>query len=289
MADIAVLIKTLGRDMALFNCLHSVRERLEEQSLSHRIYLADDGPVGERKRELYDSLRKRGHLVLEYDERIGVSRARNELADRLEDERLVLRMDDDFELTGETDVAAMGSILEEVPSLGVIADLERQVGLGKGTFSGRLSDAQGYFERRGSLLERQMFPSGAFDYETAGGCRFARCDFTRNLLLIRREVLEEVRWEDRLAFAGEHEDFLLQLGVADWEVAFTPESIHRHREDLAAEGWSYGRSERRRQRAEAMKVFQEKWGIRRKTVRRTWLRTLEAGLVRVAKTIGFGP
>lgn len=289
MTEVAVLIKTFGREEALLNCLRSVRRRLREQELTHRIYLADDGPVPPTVREVYDRLREDGHLVVEFDETVGVSRARNELADRLEGEAYVLRMDDDFEVTRETDVAAMRSVLERVPSIGALGDLERQVGLGKGVFSGRISDGQGYFERRGETLVRRLLPPEAFDYERAGPHRYARCDFTRNMLLLRREVLEEVRWEDRLSFAGEHEDFMLELRAAGWEAAFTPDSVHRHRDDLASRGHSESRAERSRKRAAAMEVFREKWGVSDKTVRRTWRRSVEAALVRGAELLGAGP
>lgn len=280
MADIAVLIKTLDREQALLTCLRSVRRRLSEQELSYRIYVADDGPVGRRKRELYDRLRRGGHLVKEYDERIGVSRARNELADRLEQEAFVLRMDDDFELTEETDVAAMRAILERVPSLGLIGDLERQIGLGKGVFPGQISDAQGFFERRGDVLVRRLLPPDAFDHERAGPHRYARCDFTRNFLLIRRELLEEVRWDERLTFAGEHADFLLQVRSSRWECAFTPDSIHRHRDDLGGAA-SGGLLDRKQVGAAAeARVYRDKWGVEGTRARRSVPRTLRAALVR---------
>lgn len=286
---VAVLIKTLAREEALLNCVRSVREHLGEQGIAHRIYVADDGPVSSAKLDAYRQLRDEGHRVVEFEEEVGASRARNELVERLEEEDAVLRMDDDFELTAETDVSAMQSILERVSSLGAVADLERQIGLGKGVFSGEISDGQGFFERRGDLLVRRMLPPGTFEYERAGAHRYARCDFTRNMLLIRREVLEQVRWEERLPFAGEHEDFMLQLREAEWDVAFTPDSIHRHRDDLAAAGRTESRAERSRKRAEAMKVFREKWGIREKTVQRQVTGTLRAGLVAAARLAGLGP
>lgn len=285
MADVAVLIKTLGREEALTNCVRSVRNRLGEQGISHRIYLADDGPVPEAKQRLYRRLRDEGHLVVEFAERVGGSRARNELADRLEEERWVLRMDDDFELAEETDVRAMRTILRDVPHLGVVADLERQIGDGKGVFSGQISRAQGFFEREGEILVSRLFPPAAFEYVWAGPHRYAHCDFTRNMLLIRREVLREVRWEERLPFAGEHEDFMLQLAEAGWGIAFTPDSVHRHRDDLASAGPDGLREDRSRQRAEAIQVFAEKWGVRQRKVRRSWPDTIRAALVR-AKRLG---
>ena len=285
MADVAVLIKTRDREEPLFNCLRSVRHRLGEQALDHRIYLADDGSVSEAKRAAYDRLREEDHLVMVFDAPVGVSRARNVLADRLEDEPWVLRMDDDFQLTGESDVAAMRRILREVPELGLVADLERQVGDGQGVFSGQISDGQGWFERRGATLVKRLVRPDAFTWERAGPYRFARCDYTRNLQLIRRELLDDVRWDDRLVFAREHADFLLQVQASRWEVAFTPDSVHLHRDDLGGSVGGYlpgglPGMRRPRGREEAARVLREKWGIERMTVRRSWRGTLRAALVR---------
>lgn len=280
MADLAVLVKTYGHEEPLLTCLRSVRARLREQDLAYRLYVADDGPVSPSKRAAYDQVRDEGHVVILFDERVGVSRARNALVDRLENEPWVLRMDDDFELTRETDVAAMRRILEEASDLGLVGDLERQMGDGKGVFSGQISDAQGWFERRGNTLVKRLQPPGAFEYQRAGSYRYARCDFTRNMLLLRREVLEEVRWDDRLVFAGEHADFLLQVRASCWNAAFTPDSVHLHRDDLG-EARSPSPRRRRRKGAEvADRVFREKWGIERMKVRRSWAGTARAALVR---------
>lgn len=285
MAEIAVLVKTREREEALYNCLCSVRDRLGEQGLAHRIYLADDGPVSEAKRAAYGRLRDEGHVVRLFDEPVGVSRARNVLADQLADEPWVLKMDDDFQLTGESDVAAMRRILREVPELGLVSDLERQVGDGHGVFSGQISDGQGWLERRGSTLVKRLAAPGAFTWERVGPYRFARCDYTRNLQLLRRELLEDVRWDDRLVFAGEHADFLLQVQASPWEAAFTPDSVHLHREDLGGSlggslpaGLRVGRRETGEGAAAA--VLREKWGVERMKVRRPWLGTLRAALVK---------
>lgn len=286
MSEIAVLIKTTwGREEALLTCLRSARDRLSGQDLSHRMYLADDAPDSPGKRETYGRLRDRGHVVVEVEEESGVSAARNELVDRLRDERFVLRMDDDFELTEETDVAAMRSILRRVPSLGVIGDLERQLGLGKGVFPGQISDAQGYFERQGDKLVKRLLAPEEFEYEHAGRHRYARCDFTRNFLLIRRELLEEIRWEERLPFVGEHADFLLQVRASRWDVAFTPDSVHRHRDDLGDARAPTPWGEAREGAEEADRLFRDKWGVERTVVRRTWARTARAALVKCKRIL----
>lgn len=263
MAQIAVLIKTFLREEALLNCVASVRRHFGEGG--YRIYVADDGAVGPGKHAEYERLRGEGHVVLELPEGTGASASRNALLARLGDERFVLRMDDDYELTAETDLGGMRRILEAEPWLGAVADLERQIGHGKGAFSGQISDGQGLLLRRDGTLVKKLVPLHRFEYRTVHGVRFAECGFSRNMLLIRREVFDEIRWEEALPFAGEHADFLLQLQQSRWGLAFTPDSIHLHRDDLGASA-NPAYNEVKRRQEQMWRVYRAKWNVTRITV-----------------------
>ena len=54
----------------------------------------------------------------------------------------------------------------------------------------------------------------------------------RNPILLKWHCFENVRWNADLDFLGEHHDFYLQLAQAGLKGAFTPDSIHLHRDDL---------------------------------------------------------
>jgi len=264
--QVAVLVKTLLRERPLMHCVESLVAYLPEGWF--RLYVADDGPVSEAKESLYEDLSGNGHVIVKLPADTGASKARNILVDKLQDERYVLRMDDDFALCRESNVPAMARILEAEPRLGSIADLERQVGKGKGVVSGGISWNQGFMHvRADGALEKRFMPPSWFRYHDIAGYRVAYCDYTRNMLLLRREVFESVRWEEQLPFTGEHEDLLLQLKSCGYLVGFTPDSIHEHRDDLTVSDGAASNYTKARDRLKVDRtrddVFRKKWGVTR--------------------------
>jgi GT2 family glycosyltransferase len=231
MCKVAIFIKTLLKEKTIYNCIKSIQDNLS--FLDYRIYIADDGPISSFKRDLYDNLKNKGHVVLELPYNFGASASRNALLNELNDEDFILRMDDDFEITPETNLSAMISVLNSKISIGVISDLERQIGKGKSLRSGRINPWQGFMYFKNDYLIKQMLPLKKFEFETVSGTNFAFSDFTRNMLLIKRDVFADISWDNNLSFFKEHEDFLLQLKHSNWSVAFTFDSVHAHRDDLS--------------------------------------------------------
>jgi GT2 family glycosyltransferase len=278
-AEVAVFIKTMFRDQLLAQSLVSIRRYLP---VPYRIYLADDGYVSPEKARCYERLRDGGHIVLELPERTGASAARNRLLGMLGDEPFVLRLDDDFELSSETNLLAVKRILERCVDLGAVAGLERQMGGGKGVPAGFISGSQGYMYRRGRALVKELVPLDRFVYEEVDGVPFARCGYTRNMLLIRRAVFEEVRWEERLPFFGEHEDFLLQLEQAGWGLAFTPVSVHLHNGEVTRDR-GYARLKQRWPDHHA--VYRTKWGVDRIVLKRPLRQRIRALPVNLRRAV----
>lgn len=280
---VAILIKTLRRERAFLNCIRSVREHIR---VPHRFYIADDGPASSIKEQLYTELQNDGHRVLRFPTRTGASQSRNALLAILGAEKYVLRLDDDFELTPATDVPGMIQLVERQPEIGAVADLERQIGSGKGVFSGEISPAQGLLEIRDGTLVKRLIPLSEFEYRESGGLRYAYCEFSRNFLLVRREVFRNICWEEELPFAGEHADFLLQLKTAGWKLAFLPGSIHLHREDLSR--LDVDRIHYRREKTgweTIMPVYRRKWGVHVIRIKRPARYFVKAAIVRAVAPI----
>jgi GT2 family glycosyltransferase len=276
---LAISIKTFLRNDCLFECVQAIRTHVD---LPYRIYVADDGPVDEQKRALYESLRDEGHFVLELPYDVGASAGRNALLEHI-DEELVLRLDDDFIVTEETDLRAMAEILLGVEDLGALSDLERERHGEKGVAAGQISLGQGDLEIRGRSLIRTLYDLDALEYERFGPYRFQRAGFTRNFLLIKREMLEEIRWNERLKIHGEHVDFMLRIQRHPrWDLAFTPDSIHLHAgppASVLAEEYRL----KRHGRDEKWGVLADEWGIRSISTRggaARPLRTRVRGLLR---------
>ena len=260
MAKVALYIKTFMRNPCLFEVVESIRRH--GQTLDYRIYVADDGEIDDDRARLYEALERDGHCVIRLPFDIGASAGRNAGLEHI-DEPYVLRMDDDFVFTAETHVDRMMAILEARPEIGAVADLETQRHEGKGVAPGEISHGQGALEQYWSTLWKVPVDLNRLSYEQAGGVRFHRCGFTRNFLLIRRTLLDEIRWDPNLKIRGEHVDFMLQiLRRSPWDLAFTPDSVHVHAGPApAAQPEVY--QEYRYRDGGYQDILNDKWGFRR--------------------------
>ncbi|MBU9713321.1 glycosyltransferase [Evansella tamaricis] len=267
MKKIAVLIKTHEREKAFFTCIRSVQRHFSNHLIPFRFYIGDDSKVISRKKErLYKRLLNKGHFIQRYSKTIAVTAARNSLLDQLQGESYILRIDDDFELTKETNVPKMMKIIEYDNNIGAVTGLERQIGDGKGIVSGELNEWIGFLNVKSGVLQKKIVPVQNFNFlKTDDGINYAKCDLTRNFILLRREVFQDIKWEEKLTFQGEHVDFLLQLKYSKWDVVFTTETIHSHREDFKFKNDQTYRKKKKEKKKTKMfrEVFQEKWGIRK--------------------------
>jgi len=290
MTRVAITIKTLLRESTLRETIDAIREHVRD--VSYRIYVADDGPVSDTKRALYDELREQGHVVLELEPDVGASAARNALVERSVEE-FVLRLDDDFVVGPETHLGKMVRILERVPELGALADLERDRHGWKGAPAGCIREAQGAMEILDRTLHCRFLDHQHVRWEKVDGLRFRRAGFTRNFLLLRRAMLEDgVRWDDRLKIHREHADFMLQIQRHPrWELAFTPESVHVHGGPPPGTLPAIYSEQRYRGEEEARRLFREKWGVDEIVThrpRRALSERLRRELRRALRRVGLG-
>ena len=255
---IAVIIKTHRRPWQITRCIESIYEHCDKP---YRIYIADDSPL-QQPVDLYKDLESDGHDVYLFDSQISVTYARNYLVSQLQDESYVLRIDDDFLFSKETSLSKMVDVLESSTSIGAVSSFERQLGDGKGIRHEELSDKQGFFFRDGRVLNKICVPVESVNWLlTENGVRYGYFDFTRNCLLIKREVFEQVKWREELFIQGEHSAFMLDLKRAGFLLAQTPDSIHCHDERLAKEA-SYLDVRKSEEGISAMRAFYaDEYGI----------------------------
>lgn len=281
MAEIAIFIKSMFRDRVLLNCVRSLQKYCDDSKV--RFYIANEGKVSNTKQNLFDKLESKGHKVLKLPMGTGASKARNIMLNRLNEEQYVLRMDDDFEFSEETSLEKMKEVLDNNKEIGAIADLERQMGIGKGAFSGEISEWQGDLKLRGSTLIKELKLVDDFDFEKTDDIKYALCDYSRNMLLIKRELFNDIKWDDSLKFGGEHEDFLLQIKQSRWRLAFTPDSVHLHRDDLNREESTSDYKEKKFENKDTTNLMKDKWDIKTIVIRRPLKSKLKAGLVKVIR------
>jgi len=261
---IAVILKTLPGRISIESVLTSVRWSL--QGHEYRIYLGDSIPLDPWKEDLYEELQRKGHHVDVWTEDIPPTRARNMLVRKLQNENRVLRLDDDFELGGEFKIGALLAVLKGRPEIAFCSDMERQLGDGKGAPSGTMRQQGGQLQLHGDGPVITWRANEDWDFSFVNGVRYAKIDYTRNLLLLRRECFETVQWDEGFGFVGEHADFLLALKQRGYQGAFTPDSVHYHRHDLKVLAVKPSLDEKARKDewdTVAEERFKKKWGSAR--------------------------
>ncbi len=258
---IAIIIKTTPNRFSLKWLLLSIEHALSQHT--YRLYIADEQPLPEWKQWLYDELKARGHHVKVWDQPVAVTIARNDLINSLRNETFVLRVDDDFELGGEFNIDAMLTILKQ-DNIDFCCDVERQIGEGKGKISGETRIESGHILfRKKNRPVIKFITDSSWKYSSFNGISFAKADYMRNLILLKRKVFERVCWNENLLFTGEHVDFFLELKHAGFQGAFTNASIHLHRDDLkqSAVDIKEEKGLRIKQRKEVRDIeLENKWG-----------------------------
>jgi hypothetical protein len=263
---VAIIIKTTYGRKSLLWVLQSARFAFEDNIF--RFYIADEEPLDDWKKVLYEKLKQEGHFIKIWMDRTAVTVARNDLIDNLLDEDYVVRVDDDFEFGGEFSFNSILKVLESSDDIDFCSDMERQIGQGKGVTSGSSRIGAGIIEinsdRAPPTLTR--FDDRDWVYRRVDGTRYAKADYMRNMIVLKRRCFETSRWNDRLYFQGEHLDFFLTLKKNGFQGAFTPDSIHLHRDDIktasidmaAERAWRHDRTGQ-----DAMlrqRVMAETWG-----------------------------
>lgn len=254
---LAVFIKTCHGRPSLLWVLESVK--LTFKDIDYRIYISDEKPLDDWKVDLYDKLMEEGHHVEVHEQGIHCGVARNLLRNQLNDEELILRMDDDFELGGEFNFEAMQAVLNVSDEIGFCSDFERQLGDNKGVKSGSIRPAGGEIIVSPPRITKK-FHSPFKKLNEISNIRYAIANHTRNLLLIKREVLEKITWSEKLVFQGEHFEFLMSIKENGFVGAYTPDSIHYHRDDLSRFRHNiFGKNDNRPGRVAFNKLLKERW------------------------------
>lgn len=134
--------------------------------------------------------------VLPFD--CGLAASRNFLVSKTTGD--VLIFDDDFELTADTNLNDLRTVLNERPDVGIAC--------GHAGF---------------------VDPEHIRGWErTHSGVEYCLCTLADNFMLIRREVLDVVRWNDKLKISSEHGPFFEAVAKTPWKVAYVPSVKIQH-------------------------------------------------------------
>jgi cytidyltransferase-like protein len=263
MNDTVILITTFLRDELLVRCLKSVRKFYPDIPL----YVGDNGYATTAKKAL---CKKIGAIYLELPFDCGVGGVRNEAIARLPERfRYIAIIEDDIVLREKGALERWRAILDAEPGVGIVG--------------GKLLLEDGkeqHYEATTWIKGRDHHIKAVENPEwrtTPDGTRYFLCDLILNVFLIRREVWDEVQWDEQFKTAFEHSDFFLRLKYAQEtttrqpvfddagklverpepiRVAYAPDVVFDHLPEEDAQYKKY------RRRPAGFALFGDKWRVK---------------------------
>lgn len=209
-SEVAIGIKTFMREETLFRVLDSIEKYFP---FSYKLYIADDGDISEEKEYRYQQLEAQGHVITRLPFNAGLSAGRNEIIRRVTEDYILIT-DDDIMLNDSESISRMKEILDSEPDIGLCAGMIYQEG---GEPFGGKEYSQGLMlEIDNNVLYR--YKSNG-NLSKLNGMIFNYADQVVNFFLAKREVFDDVRWDDRIKIEYEHMDFFLELKKTGWKAA----------------------------------------------------------------------
>ena len=207
-SKVAIGIKTFFREESLFKTIDSIKKHFP---CPYRLYIADDGEISEEKEYQYQQLEMQGHTIIKLPFNSGLSFGRNMIVKKAKED-YILMMDDDIRLNDSESIERMKCILDSKEDIGLCAGMVYQE-------SNELFGGENY--SRGLRLE---IDGGAlYRYKSEGklskvdGMLFNYADQVVNFFLAKREIFNDVRWDERIKIEYEHIDFFLNLKKTRWK------------------------------------------------------------------------
>jgi len=245
-ATVAIGIKTFYREDSLFRALDSIEKHFP---YPYTLYIADDGPISDKKEYRYQCLERDGHVVIRLPFNSGISVGRNEIIKR-SDEDYILIMDDDILFKDPKSAINMMTVLESSGDIGVCSGMlfsesgdhlvneNYQKGL-------RLEVDRGMLKRHPSSRKLHL----------EGDAMYVYADQVVNFFLAKRAVFNDVTWDNRIKVEWEHLDFFLGLKKTAWKVAACVNASGTHISSAHDQNYNYYR------RSSSYNYFYNKHGL----------------------------
>ena len=242
------IIKTFMRNSCLDRLLMSIVKYYKDVP----ILIADDGNDFDvpRYKALWEKLFDLGLTVkpvaynLPFDS--GLSFGRNEMVKNAKTEYVVL-LDDDFVFTEHTNIEKLIKIAQTDPHIGVVGGCLVNE-------AGRSINFEGELVKEGRDL---VYRKKGSKFEDVDGIKYKMTETTLNFGVFRRDMLLQQPWDNEIKIAGEHTDWFYRLKSTYWKVAYCPEVVAEHLQDIKPEYRAY------RKRQDFLKLLFNKHDIDR--------------------------
>lgn len=214
--EFAIIIPTFLRPEKIEKEINSILQYCQSQS--YRLYIGDQS--GEfSKTDMTKELVKLGHKIYNIPFNSGLSYTRNYLVQQTI-EPLILVIDDDYIFNQSTNLFTFEKLLMTNEDVGLVGGLIAN----RGSYSHDL-----YLDNDKHKLyfikdETKPFLTYTFlkGFVQEKLYKYHYCDSIMNFFLSKREVYNDVKWDNRLLLC-EHTDYLLQLKNSKWKVIYTPD------------------------------------------------------------------
>jgi hypothetical protein len=203
LSKVAIGIKTLLRDEALFVAIQGIRDTMPEAQM----IIADDGEMTEEKDGIYADLIREGHKIIVCPFDSGFGYKSNKIAEAL-DRPYLLIGSDDFDFRPPSVRKGIEKMLDVLES----TDIDIVGGRCGWPYEFTLED------RGDTVIEHPLRAPISPEIPW-----YIECDLTVNYKLIKKHVFEKVKWIDSVRIGGgEHGFWFLQVKRAGFKVAWVP-------------------------------------------------------------------
>jgi len=228
--DISFCITMFERPESLKRLLISIATYYPQA----KIYIGDQSYkffaewYGELFKELEEAGLKNKPTAYNLQFDCGLSFARNYLVEKTRS-KYVLILEEDFEFTESTHLNSFTKILDVNPEIGMVGGMVME--------SGIPISFEHDFQLKGTTLKHVENKGSWWDDKEV---RYKMTESVMNFFLARREIFNEVQWDNDLKIEGEHTDFMLKMKDTDWKIAYTDQVSIKH-DKIKDDSWNYPR------------------------------------------------
>lgn len=258
MEDIAIGVTVFKRINKLEHLLKSVNSEL----LS-KVYVADDGEITDRKREVYNRKYPFDLTVFDLPFDAGLGYGRNKIFEELSEDYMLL-LDSDMEVPHN--VSILFEQLESNKQIGGICGLFLE--------NNRISTSCcDLFEEEGAIIKDIRSEK---DITFIAEAPFVEFEFISNAAMFRRECLEDYSWDPEYTIGREHIDFYVgHKRETNWTFGLCPEVLFPHHPGGTEDYLDHRQSGKKYKEAE--EYFMNKWGYNKFVhSHNNWLDTYDA-------------
>lgn len=261
--QIAIIIPTFLRDEKLVELVESIKSTFDGEFIKKwfKLYIGDQGRESTPEKEIYyKQLIDEGHEIFKLPYNCGLSAARNYLVKQTK-EPFILVVDDDFLFTEKSNLSPFINILVDNSEIGLVGGpvSERQYSGGAPYVFNLEYDQK---NRALYLLKKDKEPILTTPTLKQPSTKYILADIVLNFFLARRELFDNILWDENLKMA-EHTDFFLRLKFLNkWKVAYTEEiSVSHNNKPNSSQYTAFRDPKTGTNCTDGIQFFLKKWGL----------------------------